>query len=93
MGRNNQKPVELARCPQCNALCVNGHDVDNQIYCAKCGRSYVPKSYIEMTDEEFRAMTEKALQKHGGNRKAAAKELGISERTIYRKLDQMKKKE
>jgi transcriptional regulator with PAS, ATPase and Fis domain len=37
-------------------------------------------------------LIEKALQKHGGNRKAAAKELGISERTVYRKLDQMKKK-
>ena len=37
-------------------------------------------------------LIEKALQKHGGNRKAAAKELGISERTIYRKLGQLKKK-
>ena len=37
-------------------------------------------------------LIEKALQKHGGNRKAAAKELGISERTIYRKLDLLKKK-
>ena len=37
-------------------------------------------------------LVEKALQKHGGNRKAAAKELGISERTVYRKLDQIKKK-
>ena len=37
-------------------------------------------------------LVEKALQKHGGNRKAAAKELGISERTVYRKLDQIKNK-
>ena len=37
-------------------------------------------------------LIEKALLKHGGSRKAAAKELGISERTIYRKLDQLKKK-
>ena len=28
----------------------------------------------------------KALEKHGGNRKKAAEELGISERTLYRKL-------
>ena len=37
-------------------------------------------------------LIEKALQKHGGNRKAAAKELGISERTVYRKLGQLKTK-
>jgi transcriptional regulator with PAS, ATPase and Fis domain len=31
-------------------------------------------------------LIEKVLKKHGGNRKGAAKELGISERTLYRKL-------
>ena len=31
-------------------------------------------------------MIRKALEKHGGNRKKAARELGISERTLYRKL-------
>ena len=31
-------------------------------------------------------LIEKALKKHNGNRKAAAAELGISERTLYRKL-------
>ena len=33
----------------------------------------------------------KALEKHAGNVKAAAAELGISERTIYRKLAKNKK--
>ena len=33
-----------------------------------------------------------ALEKHAGNRKAAAQELGISERTLYRKIKKMKKK-
>lgn len=31
----------------------------------------------------------KALEKNGGNRKAAAAELGISERTIYRKIKEL----
>lgn len=35
-------------------------------------------------------LIERVLHKHGGNRKAAAAELGISERTLYRKLKQMK---
>ena len=34
-------------------------------------------------------LIEKVLRKHRGNRKAAAAELGISERTLYRKLKQM----
>jgi Response regulator containing CheY-like receiver, AAA-type ATPase, and DNA-binding domains len=37
-------------------------------------------------------LIKKALEKHGGNRKAAAEELGISERTLYRKIKQMEKK-
>lgn len=38
---------------------------------------------IHNTTEE---LIMKALEKHGGNRKLAAQELGISERTLYRKL-------
>ncbi len=33
-------------------------------------------------------LIKKALEKHDGNRRKAAKELGISERTLYRKLSQ-----
>ena len=35
-----------------------------------------------------RQMLEKALERNGGNRKKAAQELGISDRTLYRKLKQ-----
>ena len=38
-------------------------------------------------------LIEKALRKHKGNRKAAAVELGISERTLYRKLKQWQEQE
>ena len=37
-------------------------------------------------------LIEKVLRKHGGNRKVAAAELGISERTLYRKIKQMTEK-
>ncbi|MBQ8838371.1 MAG: sigma-54-dependent Fis family transcriptional regulator [Bacteroidales bacterium] len=39
-----------------------------------------------------RELMEKVLRKHNGNRKAAAAELGISERTLYRKIRQMTEK-
>lgn len=35
-----------------------------------------------------RQMVEKALERNGGNRKKAAQELGISDRTLYRKIKQ-----
>lgn len=38
-------------------------------------------------------LIERALARHGGKVKPAAKELGISERTIYRKLSEKKKKQ
>ncbi len=50
----------------------------------------------EFHDEEMSIRTanleliDKVLRKHGGNRKAAAAELGISERTLYRKIKQIK---
>ena len=35
-----------------------------------------------------RQMVEKALERNGGNRKKAAQELGISDRTLYRRIKQ-----
>lgn len=39
-------------------------------------------------EEMEKEMIEKALKKHGGRRKDAAQDLGISERTLYRKIKQ-----
>ena len=65
--------------------------------------SYQPKEHsyhnetqiIEMTQTESLSLQEreidlikKALEKHNGKRKKAAEELGISERTLYRKIKQ-----
>lgn len=54
------------------------------------------EEYIEPTPEQenlnlndlSRQMLEKALERNGGNRKRAAQELGISDRTLYRRLRQ-----
>ena len=56
----------------------------------------VAEEYIEPTPEQEslnlselgRQMLEKALERNGGNRKKAAQELGISDRTLYRRLKQ-----
>ena len=37
-----------------------------------------------------REMIQKSLEKHRGRRKDAARELGISERTLYRKINEYK---
>ena len=47
-----------------------------------------PDMNIKQMGEE---LIERALQRHGGKVKEAARELGISERTIYRKLAEKKK--
>ena len=38
----------------------------------------------------WETMIRRALEKHEGRRKAAAAELGISERTLYRKIKELK---
>jgi transcriptional regulator with PAS, ATPase and Fis domain len=42
---------------------------------------------LEEKEKEF---IKKALHKYKGRRKMAAKELGISERTLYRKMNEYK---
>lgn len=45
----------------------------------------VVEDNLSLTDSEIN-LIKRALEKHGGKRKAAAKELKISERTLYRKI-------
>lgn len=47
------------------------------------------EEYVEESlslDEVEKEMVRKALEKHHGKRKSAAKDLNISERTLYRKI-------
>lgn len=65
------------------------------------GDNYRPNDYNEFHDSEVieeslsladkeKEMIQKALNKHNGKRKNAAEELGISERTLYRKIKEYK---
>lgn len=47
----------------------------------------VVEESLSLSDKE-KEFIQKALQKHKGRRKMAAKELGISERTLYRKMNE-----
>ena len=46
---------------------------------------YVEESPLSL-DEVEKEMIRKALERHHGKRKSAAKDLNISERTLYRKI-------
>ncbi len=54
---------------------------------------HVPEAMVEESlsiEEREIDLIKKALEKHRGRRKNAAKELGISERTLYRKINEYK---
>uniref|UniRef100_UPI0038736448 helix-turn-helix domain-containing protein n=1 Tax=Natronospira sp. TaxID=2024970 RepID=UPI0038736448 len=60
----------------------NNHDVIESYEEAQ--HEYIEESLSIQKKEKD--LIEKALQKHSGRRKKAARELGISERTLYRKI-------
>ena len=68
---------------------VRVHDVQIQQQEDKFDNDFHPTELIEeslsLQDKE-NEMIKKALEKHRGKRKSAARELGISERTLYRKI-------
>ena len=59
----------------------SSHDIDDDIQDTE---EYVEESLS--LDEVEKEMIRKALEKHHGKRKSAAKDLNISERTLYRKI-------
>jgi DNA-binding NtrC family response regulator len=49
---------------------------------------FVTDGAIPSLEEAERQLIERALEQFGGNRRKAAEALGISERTLYRKIEQ-----
>ncbi len=68
--------------------------VNTQISSFPSAEDAEAEEYVEPEMESLnlsdlsRQMLEKALERNGGNRKKAAQELGISDRTLYRRLKQ-----
>ena len=64
--------------------------IDNTLEDAEAEEYIEPERELENLnlDALGRQMLEKALERNGGNRKKAAQELGISDRTLYRRLKQ-----
>ena len=66
---------------------INNHNVTlltNEIDEKKEGKLEIENNFSLATQEKH--LIQKSLEKHNGKRKLAAEELGISERTLYRKI-------
>ena len=79
--------------PQSRSLIIRPEDVRDEI------REEVREEIREVEAQESISIHDantdlirRALERHGGNRKEAAAELGISERTLYRKIKQFENK-
>jgi transcriptional regulator with PAS, ATPase and Fis domain len=70
----NQQPIQMAHNPIGNQV-IELNNIEP-----------VPES-LSIEDKEIE-LIKKALNKYNGRRKKAAQELGISERTLYRKIKQ-----
>ena len=79
---------ELANALERAAILVEGDHIDASLLSLAPavrdapGVAYVPKSLADLERDAIRD----AMQRHGGNRKNVAQELGISVRTLYDKL-------
>jgi transcriptional regulator with PAS, ATPase and Fis domain len=70
------------------------HKLDKDIHTAETAMQIHPARHFDLKDAEIgqtldeqeREIIRMTVEKHRGNKKAAAKELGISERTLFRKI-------
>ena len=60
---------------------------DKELETLKAKRLAEMQKNLSLQENEYEII-QKALEKNEGKRKKAAKELGISERTLYRKIKQ-----
>ncbi len=75
----SEEDLELLQIPQNNPV-----DKQDKYYFAE---EIEEEETLSLQDKELE-LIKKSLERHNGKRKAAADELGISERTLYRKIKQ-----
>ncbi len=71
--------------PQPGSLLISPEDVHTDSVAQETAYTQAPVSIQDVSAELIR----KALERNGGRRKKAAEELGISERTLYRKIKEL----
>lgn len=77
---NNNRPIETA-------FTIQPSQTPSTISVSQLQKHIEADESLSLTEKE-KEFIQKALQKYKGRRKLAAKELGISERTLYRKMNE-----
>lgn len=67
---------------------IDDNDVDDDGFVEEISTTHSPDENLNVRDREAEAIR-KALERHGGNRRRAAKDLGISDRTLYRRINEL----
>ena len=73
---NEEQPINIVPPSRQTIVRDEGHIIDTQ---------EIKDESLSLSNNEI-AFIKRALQKYNGKRKLAAQELGISERTLYRKI-------
>lgn len=80
---HNEAFNELPETENIKVILPSKSKIDDNVF----DNSEVLEESLHLQDNELE-LIKKALEKHGGKRRNAAKELGISERTLYRKINE-----
>lgn len=79
-------PAKLSDMPDFSIVVPSSDVIEQDHEKVQAEESEEPRTIHDVSDNMIR----RALEKHEGRRKAAAAELGISERTLYRKIKELK---
>ena len=79
----DEDELNVLQIPQQNSSSPSQEEKDKYYFAEEIEE----EETLSLQDKELE-LIKKSLERHSGKRKAAAEELGISERTLYRKIKQ-----